>query len=306
MQCLADGFERWHASIILPQEFVEILNGLGETCAQLRFGFPTQLLPRKRNVGLALAGIILRERLVHQLRLRAGQLEHLLGEFLDRKLVWIAEINWTGEFGARVHHPQEAVDEIIDVAERASLLTVPVDGDRLTLQGLDDEVRDNPTIIGVHARPIGIEDPHDLNVEIMLAVIVEEQGLRAALAFIIARARSDGVNVPPVALWLRMDRWVAIDFGGRGLHDPRLYPFGEAQHVDRPDNADLGRLNRVELVVDRARRTGEIIDLVDLDIEWKANVVPHELEARMASEVIKIALVPSKQVIDAKDFIAAL
>jgi hypothetical protein len=35
------------------------------------------------------------------------------------------------------------------------------------------------------------------------------------------------------------------------------------------------------LVVDRRGRTGEIVDLVDLDIERERHVVAHQLEARI-------------------------
>ena len=58
--------------------------------------------------------------------------------------------------------------------------------------------------------------------------------------------------------------------------------------------------------MDRARRAGEIVDLIDLDIERKADVVPHEFEPRVAHEVIEIALVPGEQIIDAQYLVAAL
>ena len=82
----------------------------------------------------------------------------------------------------------------------------------------------------------------------MLAPIVEEQGLGAALALVIAGARADGIDVAPIVLWLGMDGRVALDLAGRGLEDLGLDPLGQAQHVDRPLDAGLGGLHRVELI----------------------------------------------------------
>lgn len=230
----------------------------------------------------------------------------MLGKLLDRELVGVAKIDRPRELRACVHHPHKAFNQVIDIAKRTALLAIAVDRDRLPLQSLNDEVRHNASVVGVHAWTVGVEDPHDLDVEIVLAMIVKEQRLGAALSFIITSARTYRVDVTPVAFGLRVDRGVAVDLGGRGLHDPRLHPLGQSQHVDRADNADLGRLHWVELVVDRTRRAGEIVDLVYLDVERKADVLPHELKPRVADEVIEITLVAGEQVVDTKNFVAAL
>ena len=59
------------------------------------------------------------------------------------------------------------------------------------------------------------------------------------------------------------------------------------------------------LVVDRRSWAGEIEDLVNIDVERETHVVPHELESSMAREMVKIAPVTRKQVVDAQDLIAA-
>ena len=53
-------------------------------------------------------------------------------------------------------------------------------------QRLHDEVRNDAPVVGVHARPISVEYARDLDLEAVLAVVIEEQRLGAALAFIIA------------------------------------------------------------------------------------------------------------------------
>ena len=134
-------------------------------------------------------------------------------------------------------------------------------------------------------------------------MIVEEQRLGAALALVIAGARTDRVDVAPIFLRLRVDVRIAIDLARRSLEDLALQPLGEAEHVDRAVHAGLGRLHGIVLVVDRRCRTGEIVDLVDLDIERHRDVVPHEFEARLAMQVVEVALGPGEQVVDAQHLV---
>jgi hypothetical protein len=172
------------------------------------------------------------------------------------------------------------------------------------LQRLDDEVGDDAPVIGVHARPIGVEDAGDPDLEAMLAEIVEEQGLGAALAFVVAGARPDRVDIAAIALGLRMQGRVAIDLGGRGLKDPGLEALGEAQHVDRADDAGLGGLHRIELIVDRRGRAGEVVDLVDLDKQRMGDVVAHRLEMRHPQQRGEIVLAAGEVVVDAQHVVA--
>ena len=57
-----------------------------------------------------------------------------------------------------------------------------------------------------------------------------------------------------------------------------------------PMHAGLGRLHRVVLVVNGRGRAGEVVDLVDLDVEREGDVVAHQLEARMAEQMVDVAL----------------
>ena len=216
----------------------------------------------------------------------------------------VADVHRPGEVGRRVHQPHHGVDEVVDVAERARLLAVAVDGDRLAAQRLDDEVADHAAVVRVHARAVGVEDAHHLDAEAVLAVVVEEQRLRAALALVVAGAHADRVDVAPVVLGLRVDLRVAVDLAGGGLQDPRLHPLGQAQHVDRAVHAGLGRLHRVVLVVDRAGRAGQVVDLVDLDVEREGHVVAHQLEHRVAQQVRDVALAAGEVVVDAEHVVA--
>jgi hypothetical protein len=66
----------------------------------------------------------------------------------------------------------------------------------------------------------------------------------------------------------------------------------------------LGRLDWVELVVDRSRWTGEVIDFVHLYIERKGNVVPDHFEMRVGNKVTNIVASPGKEIVHAQHVMA--
>ena len=101
-----------------------------------------------------------------------------------------------------------------------------------------------------------------------------------------------------------MNGGVAVHLRGRGLEDPAPETLGQAQHVDGAMHAGLGRLHGIVLIVDRRGRAGEIVDLVDLDIERKRHVVAHQLEARMADQMLDVALAAGEEIVDANDVVA--
>ena len=70
----------------------------------------------------------------------------------------------------------------------------------------DNEVRYHAAIIRVHAWAISVEYPCDFDAQFMLPIIVEEEGFGAALTFIIARTRSDRIDVAPIVFALWVDR----------------------------------------------------------------------------------------------------
>src|SRR5690606_15331885 len=111
----------------------------------------------------------------------------------------------------------------------------------------------------------GVEDARHADVHAVLAVVVEEQRLGAALAFVVAAARAYGVDVAPVGFRLRVAFGVAVDLAGGGLEDARAGALGQPEHVDRAVHAGLGGLHRVVLIVHGRGRAGQVVDLVDFD-----------------------------------------
>ena len=62
----------------------------------------------------------------------------------------------------------------------------------------------------MHPGAIGVENTPNLDVYSMLAVIIEKQGFSASFALVVAGAQANGIHIPPVGLYLRMDLWIAI------------------------------------------------------------------------------------------------
>ena len=57
-------------------------------------------------------------------------------------------------------------------------------------------------------------------------VMVHEERLRTALAFIITRANTNGVYATPIIFSLRMNLWISINFTGRSLHNFCILSLG--------------------------------------------------------------------------------
>ena len=71
-----------------------------------------------------------------------------------------------------------------------------------------------------------------------------------------------------------------------------------------PMHAGLGRLHRIVLVMHRRGRAGQIVDLVDLHIERKGHVVPHQLEAWVVEQMRDVGASAGEEIVDAQDVIA--
>ena len=137
-------------------------------------------------------------------------------------------------------------------------------------------------------------------------MVVEEERFGAPFPLVVAGANSDGIDVAPVLLILRVDLGVAVDFARRSLQDPRLDTLGQAQHVNGPHDAGFHGLDGVELVVDGRGGTCEVVDLVHLQEDRLDNVVPDELEARPAYQVLDVLELTGEEVVQAKDLATLL
>ncbi len=234
-----------------------------------------------------------------ELRSRPRQTDDRLRQLPDRDLVRVAEVERAGRLVGLAHEAHDALDQIVDVAERAGLVALAVDRDRLAGQRLHDEVRHHAPVLRVHPGAVGVEDARHLDADLVLAQVVEEERLGAALALVVAGARADGVRAATVLLDLRVHLGIAVDLAGGGLEDLRAGPLGQAQHVDGAVDAGLGRRHRIVLVVNRRGRAGHVVDVVHLDVERERDVVPQDLEHRVVHQVHDVRLAPREIVVGA-------
>src|SRR5262245_30026564 len=242
---------------------------------------------------------------MNDFRSGAGNVDDDLRELTNREFLRVSKVYRSDNPVAGFHQPNQTFDEIVHVAERTRLPAVAVDRDVVVSQCLNDKIRYHAAVVGVHARPVCIEDSRHLYAQLVLAVVIEEQSFSTALALVIAGAWADGVHVAPIVFCLRVNRGISIYLGGGGLQDLGLHAFGETQHVDGAMDAGLGRLHRVELVVNRRRRASEIIDLVDFDIERKAHIVSNKLESGIQHETGHIRPRRREEVVRAEDLVPA-
>src|SRR5690606_24644730 len=192
-------------------------------------GVPVQPLARQGDIGATLHGVVLRQFMELQGRTAFRQLQHQPRHVQHSDFSRVAQIDRLAEFRRALHQAHQAFDQVVYITERARLDAIAVDAERPARQRLHDEIRYHAAVVGSHARPIGIEDARDLHGDATAAVL-GEQGFRASLAFVIARARAHRIDVAPVRLALRTLERVPVDFAGRRLQDARA---GAGRHLEQ-------------------------------------------------------------------------
>src|ERR1700722_4245851 len=201
----------------------------------------------------------------------------------------------------RSQQPQDALDQIADVADGPGLAAVAGHGNRLTAQRLADERGDGPAVVRPHPRAVGVEDAHDLCIDLVTLAVGHGQRLGEAFRLVVDTARADRVHVAPVVLALWVDQRIAVYLGGRGEQEARALLPGQAQRVDGPDRADLQRLYGQLEVVDRARGGGEVEHRVHLAayVEILGHVVAHQPERGVLDQVRHVSRGTGAEVIQA-------
>ena len=200
--------------LVLPEPPPEVSRHLLQALREGHDRLPPEQLLRPGDVRLPSPRVVRGVLLVDGGGVGVDNLANLIGELLHRELPRVADVDRSGVFS--VHESDEPVDEVADVLERSGLRAVAVDGHRGSLDGLLDEVGDDAAVVEGHAGTVGVENARDSNLEAVLAEVIESQGLGASLAFVVAWALADGVDVAPVVLRLRVLQRVAVDLGGGG------------------------------------------------------------------------------------------
>src|SRR5882762_2325484 len=98
-----------------------------------------------------------------------------------------------------------------------------------------------------------------------------------------------------------MNRGVAVNLAGGSLEYLAFQALRQPEEIDGSVHRRFRRLHGIVLVVDRRGWTRQVVDFVNLDIERESHVVPDELEARHAVQVLDVALGSREQVVDTQD-----
>ena len=100
-----------------------------------------------------------------------------------------------------------------------------------------------------------------------------------------------------------MDLRIAVNLRGGSLEDPGLHPLGQPQRVDRAHDAGLDRLDRVVLVMDGRCRTGQVVDLIDFEVDRVDDVVTDAFEMGISQEMADVVLAAGEKIVEAKDIL---
>ena len=123
---------------------------------------------RAGDVGLALRGIVLRERAVGHSELATHDASHFVDQLRMVNSTGLPRFTGSCRPSASMR-AQEALDQIVYVAEGPGLLPFAEDRQVLPAERLDDEVGHHPAVRLRHARAVGVEDAGDPDVRPVLA-----------------------------------------------------------------------------------------------------------------------------------------
>jgi hypothetical protein len=148
-----------------------------------------------------------------------------LGELEDGELVTVTNVDGSGL--GTVHEQDQTVDQIVDVLERSGLRTITVDSHVLTLEGLNDEVGDDSSVVWVHPWAESVENSSNSDINTILPHVTISQGLGHTLSLVVTCSRANAVDVTPVVFSLGVLLGVTVDFRGGGDEESSLGSLGE-------------------------------------------------------------------------------
>ena len=130
----------------------------------------------------------------------------------------------------------------------------------------------------MHTRTIGVENTHDFDVQPVLTVVVEKQGLGTPLAFVITTPYADGIHIAPVGFLLRMHFRIAVNLGRGCLENRNSETARQLQHVHCAEHVGPGSLNRVMLVMNGRCRARQIENRIDFKADRSCNIMTDQLK----------------------------
>ena len=191
---------------------------------------------------------------------QCGGLTHSdsLGKLQDGKLVTVTNVDGSGL--VTVHEQDQTIDQIVNVLERSGLGSITVNSHVFTLEGLDDKVGNDSSVVWVHPWTESVENSGDSDINTVLPHVTISQGLGDSLSLVVTCSGTDTVDVTPVFFSLGVLLGVTVDLRGRGDEESSLGSLGETEHVEGTHERRLDGLDGVVLVVRWGCRAGEMVD----------------------------------------------
>ena len=156
----------------------------------------------------------------------------------------------------------------------------------------------------MHSRSVCVKNPRHFDFDPILAVVVEEERLRAALSFIVASPLPNWIDVAPIVFVLRMHAGIAVYLGRRGLEDPTVKTSSHPENVNCAVYVCSNRMQRIMLVMYRSGRASEIVDLINLNVERKSNVLAYKFKVILTVQMSNVAFRARKIIVDTHDLMA--
>jgi hypothetical protein len=186
------------------------------------------------------------------------------------------------------------------------LTAVSIDCEGLVVERLNNEIRDDPPIIGMHSGAVSIENTSEANGDFMFSIIIEKQSFRAPLPFVITRAVANWIDIAPIIFCLGMDIGISVHLGSRGLKDFTTEPLRKSEKVEGAKNRCFDRLNGICLIVERRCRTGKIVNFIHFNMQRETDIVTDEFKVAVIQKMEDILSAASEKIIDAKNLMPLL
>jgi len=86
-----------------------------------------------------------------------------------------------------------------------------IEGKVFIKKSLYHKIGDHPSVIGVHPGAIGVENPYDLDINIILTFVIHAERFGASFPFIVTGTNTDWIDMPPIIFRLGMNLGVPVN-----------------------------------------------------------------------------------------------
>ena len=230
-------------------------------------------------------------------------LQNLLRKLAHRYFVGIPQVHDERLVRIEDEQPVDALNQVAHVAEAARLRTVSVQGQRFPPERLTHEIGQDPSVTEAHARPVGVEDSGYPHAHAVGAMVGHRHRLPITLCLIVDAPHPHRIDVSPIALRLRVDQGVAIDFRSRSNQERGSLGLRQSQRIIGAEPPGLQRRDRVLQVVFGAGRTRKVQDVVDRPLNGDSfcYIVVNESKSRDGFEVGDVLSARCQEVIQTDD-----